>query len=175
MGNWFIFYVKTGSEQTACNLLNKFFSKEDCVAFIPQVKIIIKSSKIISNYLRPMFPGYVFMDSSLNERLFASLAIKYVRYSECLYKLLGSDDINCMKLSDDEKKFLSGFLNEEYVTEESKGFIVGDKVFISSGPLQGRESVIKKINRHKRRAEIELAFFGNIRRISVALEVVSKV
>lgn len=175
MGNWFVFYVKTGKEQTTCDFLNKLINIEESVAFIPQVEMIFKSSKCTSKYLRPMFPGYVFIDSSINERVFVGLAYKVKRFSNCILKLLGAEDINYMKLSNYEKKFLLGFLNKEFVTESSKGFIVGDKVFVTSGPLQGRESVIKKINRHKRRAEIELMCLGDIRRISVALEIVSKV
>ena len=73
-----------------------------------------------------------------------------------------------MKLSEDEKKFLLGFCNDEYIVEDSKGFLVGDKVFVNSGLMQGRE-------RHKRRAEIELVWFGDLRRVSFALEIVSKI
>lgn len=80
-----------------------------------------------------------------------------------------------MKLSEDEKEFLLGFCYDEYIVEDSKGFIVGDKVFVTSGPLQGRESVIKKIDRHKRHAEIELMWFGDLKQVSVALEIVSKI
>jgi transcriptional antiterminator NusG len=175
MSNWYIFHVKTGSEQTACNFLNKLFDKEESVAFIPQVEMILKNSKVTSKYLKPMFPGYVFTDSILKERSFVNLTYKYVRFSKCIFKILGSENINFMKLRDDEKNFLLGFLNNEYVTEESKGLIIGDKVYVTSGPLQGRESIIKKIDRHKRRAEIELMCFSDIRRVSVALEIVEKV
>lgn len=65
-----------------------------------------------------------------------------------------------MKLTEDEKNFLLGFCDDGYIAEESKGFIIGDKIFITSGPLKGRESIIKKIDRHKRRAEIEMTFLG---------------
>jgi transcriptional antiterminator NusG len=57
----------------------------------------------------------------------------------------------------------------------SKGFIAGDKLIVTSGPLKGRESIIKKIDRHKKRAEIELSCFGATKRINVALEVTAKV
>ncbi|MCX8131472.1 MAG: hypothetical protein N3I35_15440 [Clostridia bacterium] len=48
-------------------------------------------------------------------------------------------------------------------------------MFVTTGPLQGRESIIRKINRHKRRAEIELMWFGDLRQVSVALEIVCKI
>lgn len=175
MSNWFVFHVQTGEEHKACEFLNKLFDKEESAAFVPQVETVIKGSQSIRKELRPMFPGYVFTDSILDERIFVNLAYKYARFSKCIFYLLGNGDINYVKLSEDEKEFLLGFCNDEYIVQDSKGFIIGDKVFVTSGPLQGRESVIKKINRHKRRAEIELVCFGDLRRVSVALEIVSKV
>jgi len=175
MSNWYVFYVQTGREQTACNFLNKLFDREESIAFIPQVELIFKNSKMIRKELKPMFPGYVFTDSILDEETFITQAYKYAKFSKCIFKLLGSKNIDCMKLTDDEKNFLLGFCDDDYVTEESKGFIIGDKIIVTSGPLEGRESIIRKIDRHKRRAEIEVPFLGDIRRISVALEIISKI
>lgn len=175
MGNWFIFNVQTGKEQTACDFLNKLFDKEESVTFIPQVELVFKNSSSIRKELKPMFPGYVFTDSTLYEKNFINEAYKYARFSKCIFKLLGNQNVDYMKVSENEKNYLLGFCDDRYVAGESKGFIVGDKVFVSSGPLKGRESIIKRIDRHKRRAEIESEFFGDTRRISVALEIVSKV
>ncbi len=175
MSNWYVFYVQTGSEQTACEFLNKLFNKEESNAFIPQVELIYKNSRLIRKELKPMFPGYVFTDSAIDERTFITQAYKFARFSKCIFNLLGSKSIDYMKLTEDEKEFLLGFCDDGHVTEESKGFIIGDKIFVTSGPLKGRESIIKKIDRHKRRAEIEMIFLGDKRRISVSLEIVSKV
>lgn len=67
------------------------------------------------------------------------------------------------------------FCDDNFIAEESKGIILNDNIIINSGPLKGRESIIKKIDRHKRRAEIELMWFGDLKQVSVALEIVSKV
>ena len=175
MSNWFVFYVQTGREQTACDFLNKLFNKEESNAFIPQVEMIFKNSKLIRKELKPMFPGYVFTDSILDEKPFLIKANEYARFSKCIFGLLGSKNIDYIKLTNDEKDFLLDFCDDEYVLEESKGFIIGDKIFVTSGPLEGRESIIKKIDRHKRCAEIEMMFLGDIRRISVSLEIMSKI
>jgi len=175
MSNWFVFYVQTGREQAACDFLNKLLNQDESTAFIPQVELIFKNSKFIRKELKPMFPGYIFTDSILDERSFINQAYKYVRFSNCIFKLLGKENVEYMKLSEEEKNFLLGFYGEEYVAEESKGFINGDKIVITSGPLKGKESIIKKIDRHKRRAEIELICFGDKRRINVSLEILSKV
>ncbi len=175
MSNWFVFYVKTGSEQKACDFLNKLLNRKKSSAFIPQVELIFKNSKLISKKLKPMFPGYVFTDSTLEERTFIAQAYSFVGFSKSIFKLLGTKGIEYMKVTEDEKNFLLSFCDNRYVTEESKGSIIGDKIFITSGPLKDRESIIKKIDRHKRRAEIELTFLGDIRRINVSLEIISKV
>lgn len=175
MGNWYVFYVQTGRERTACNFLNKLFDTEESVAFVPQVELIFKKSRIVRKELKPMFPGYVFTDSILDERKFITQAYKYLRFSNFIFELLGRKNIDYMKLTDAEKNFLLGFCDDDYVAEESRGFIVGDKIIVTSGPLEGRESIIKRIDRHKRRAEIEIAFLGDIRRVSVALEIISKI
>lgn len=175
MGNWYVFYVQTGKEQTACDFLNKLLNQEESNAFIPQVELIFKNSKIIRKERKPMFPGYIFTDSILDEETFIMRTYKYVRASKYIFELLGRKNIHKMKLTDNEQNFLLSFCTDEYVTEESKGHIIGDNIIITSGPLVGRESIIKKIDRHKRRAVIELTFFGDIRRISVALEIISKV
>lgn len=175
MSNWFVFYVQTGQEQTTCDFLNKLFNRKESSAFIPQVELIFKNSGLIRKELKPMFPGYVFTDSILDERKFLNEANNYSRFSKCIYKLLGNNNVDYMKVSEDEKNYLLGFCDERYIAEESKGFIIGEKIFINSGPLKERESIIKKIDRHKRRAEIELLFLGGKRRISVSLEIISKV
>jgi transcriptional antiterminator NusG len=172
MGNWFVFYVKTGSEQEACDFLNKVFDKKESVAFIPQIETILRNSKSIIKCLKPMFPGYVFLDSTLDEAMIVNITYKYTRLLKCIYRILGKENFTYMKIDNSEKKFLLQFLNDEYVTEESKGLIIGDKIYVTLGPLKGRESIIKKIDRHKRRAEIEIACFGELRRINVSLEVV---
>ena len=174
MSNWFVFHVKTGEDHKACEFLNKLFNKEESEAFVPQVEVVFKNSNSTRKELRPMFPGYIFTNTILEERIFMDLTYKYVRFSKCIFYLLGDRNANYGKLSEDEKEFLLSFYNDQYIVEDSKGFIVEDKVFITSGPLKGRESVIKKINRHKRRAEIEFLWFGSFRRVNVALEIVSK-
>ena len=175
MSNWYVFYVQTGKEQTACDFLNKLFDKQESVAFIPQVELIFKSSTYVRKEHKPMFPGYVFADSDLSEGIFIKDAYKYARFSKCIFKLLTNNSVDLIKLPDAEKDFLLSLYDNEFIAEESKGIIVGDKISITSGPLVGKESIIKKIDRHKRRAEIELDCLGDIRRISVSLEVISKI
>ena len=56
----------------------------------------------------------------------------------------------------------------------SKGIIREGKTVITSGPLKGREYLIRRIDRHKRTAEIEVPFAGENTRVTVGLEIYEK-
>ena len=53
----------------------------------------------------------------------------------------------------------------------SSGIKVDRNIYIQEGPLKGKESNLKKVDRHKRRAYIELYFMGMTRQVIVGLEV----
>ena len=56
----------------------------------------------------------------------------------------------------------------------STGVIEGDEVVVLNGPLMGRTSLIKKIDRHKRLAYLELEMLGRKKTIKVGLEIIAK-
>ena len=56
----------------------------------------------------------------------------------------------------------------------SKGVIKDGKPVVTSGPLKGRESLIRRIDRHKRTAEIEIPFVEDDMRVIVGLEIYEK-
>jgi len=56
----------------------------------------------------------------------------------------------------------------------SKGIIRNGKPIVTSGPLKGREGLIRKIDRHKRTAEIEIPFVGDKKQVTVGLEIYEK-
>ena len=58
--------------------------------------------------------------------------------------------------------------------EISRGVIRNGAPVITSGPLKGRERLIRRIDRHKRTAEIEIPFAGDKRRVTVGLEIYEK-
>ena len=42
------------------------------------------------------------------------------------------------------------------------------------GPLKNHESLIRKINRHKRKAWLEMSMFGQSQLVEVGLEIIKK-
>ncbi len=69
---------------------------------------------------------------------------------------------------------LTELCQEEHLIGMSKGIIKDGKPMVTSGPLKGRESLIRKIDRHKRTAEIEIPFVEDDTRVTVGLEIYEK-
>ena len=177
MNNWFVLYVQAGREFLVSEYLNIAYDyeEEDTISFVPQIERIFKNSKVVKKELKPMFSGYVFIETTVAKEVFINSIMKKIRFSDSLYKLLEMENIECSAIKRNEQEYLINLCNDEYVIEESVGFFEGDSIQVTSGPLKGKESTIKKIDRHKRRAEVELDFMGDLRRVTVALEIVKKV
>ncbi|RJV84975.1 transcription antiterminator, partial [Erysipelotrichaceae bacterium AF19-24AC] len=77
-------------------------------------------------------------------------------------------------LDEEEITFMKSFGKEKHVVEMSTGFIQGDQIFITEGPLQGKEGLIIKIDRHKRIAYLQLSMFNKETTTKVGLEIISK-
>ena len=77
-------------------------------------------------------------------------------------------------LTEEEVQFLKRFGGEEQVVEMSEGIIENSETKILSGPLVGMEGTIRKIDRHKRKAWIEIEMFGRMQLVQVGLEILKK-
>jgi transcriptional antiterminator NusG len=56
----------------------------------------------------------------------------------------------------------------------SEGIIENSQVIIQSGPLTGMEAYITRIDRHKRKAYLEVDMFGRVQQIEAGLEIFRK-
>jgi ribosomal protein L24 len=74
-----------------------------------------------------------------------------------------------------EEQFLKTLTDQGETVSMSVGIKEGDKIIVSQGFLKGRESYIRRIDRHKRRAWIEVDLLGETRLAEVGLDVVKKV
>ena len=118
---------------------------------------------------KKLFPGYVFFISDQAEELF--LQLKKV---PAMTKMLGTGD-EIVALTSQEIEFILRFCGEDDIAEISEGVIENDQVHILSGPLIGLEGAIRKIDRHKRKAWLEMEMFGRKQQIEVGLEIIKKI
>ena len=170
MEKWYVIQVRSRAEEKirkACEILISKEVLKEC--FIPKNK---RMKKIKGNWMKIeeiLFSGYVFLVSDDPDKLY--LELKKV---PDLTKMLGHVNGDIFPLYDDEVAFLKSLGDDDHVVEISTGLIENDEVMITSGPLKGKEGIIRRIDRHKRIALIEVELFGKTTQAKVGLEIVSK-
>ena len=166
---WYVMQVRTGTEENICIQCKKDIEEdvlEKCfLPYYEEKRRVRGEWKILKKIL---FPGYVFVITQDIEMLYQQL-----KRVIGLTKLLGADH-EIIPLTKEETVFLTRFGGEDQVVSMSEGIIVGSKVIVNSGPLQGMEGYIRKIDRHKRKAYLELPLFGRTQNVQVGLEIVEK-
>lgn len=167
---WYVVQVRTGTEENILIQCQKNVSEmalERC--FIPYCEEKKRIRGEWRTEKKILFPGYVFMITDNFQLLYEEL-----RHVIGMTKLLGTGE-EIVPLKDEETEFLKGFGGNEQVVKMSEGMIEGSCLRIVSGPLMGKEGYVKKIDRHKRRAYLEVEMFGRMQKIQVGLEVTKKV
>ena len=110
-------------------------------------------------------PGYLYVETSDVEKLALQL-----RRVPAFAKLLGNNEV-FIPLNNDEVAWLNAFTgNDRRVIEMSEGIMEGSKVIVLRGPLMGHEAEIKRVDRHRRTAELEIRMLGRVKTIRLGLE-----
>nr|WP_205516952.1 antiterminator LoaP [Paenibacillus sp. SYP-B3998] len=164
-------FVRTGKEQKVKELFYEWLDTDVCKPFVPLQERLFKVAGTVKKELKPLFPGYVFIESKLSILEFITHTNVVISNSRDIIRLLRYSKSEA-SLRDSERQVLASLCNDDYCIESSCGIIEGDRIQITGGPLKGWESRVKKINRHKRQAVIELELMGDIRLVNVALEIV---
>lgn len=167
---WYVVQVRTGTEESIRIQCEKQMSEEVLRrCFIPYYE---ESKRIRGRWTtleKVLFPGYVFMITEKIEKLYDQL-----HGVIGLTKMIGTGR-EIVPLREEEITFMQGIGGEKQVVEMSEGVIEQSRVRITSGPLVGMEGLIRKIDRHKRKAWLEVPMFGSVQTVQVGVEIVAKV
>lgn len=166
----YVVQVRSGTEDRMCRLLERALGDAAEDVFTPSYEALrAKRGEWRTVSLR-LLPGYVFVQTRCPETV-----LERLRAAPVFARLLGAEGEKFMPLSADEVAWLTRYADlDEHVVRMSSGVIEGDRVIVLRGPLKGHEFEIKKIDRHKREAELEVPMLGRVKRIRVGLEIVSK-
>lgn len=167
--NWYVIQVLTGREEWICGNIKQMLDPllyEHC--FVPlREKAYKKEGKYI-NITKPLFPGYLFLITDHIDQVNAGLW-KVAQFT----RVLGTGN-SFVPLEEEDVKVFRSLTDKAFNVSLSKGFIVGNEITITEGPLQGQEGRIRKIDRHKRIAIIEVSFLGKGTKVRVPLEIIEK-
>ena len=161
-------------------VLKDKLNADEYLPFLPIKETPHRSHGVISKKRKLLFPGYVFIKTgietgSIAEKLKSDLTNATGKWHEDIYSILHyGDNKNDVAIRQKERLYWERLFDSDFCITGSEGFIEGDTIRITSGPLVGMESRIKKINRHKREAVVEMEMMGGVREVRVMLEVVER-
>ena len=113
-----------------------------------------------------LFPGYVFIDTDQPERVYRELK------KTPKPKLLFSDEEYVSTLEKHESDFMEQLADRKGRIGISNVGIDGDgRIHYLSGPLLGMENRVRRVNLHKRIAEIEAEIMGRKRLLYLGIEI----
>ena len=175
---WYALFVMTGYEHEVANVISRSWRVDGLKPFVPMFDARFRKAGVVLSEKRRWIPGYVFLESEMSGLDFYLKIKPYVSCTDKALKLLrysNSHIDSSFEIQEGDRAFLDKFLNEEECIEMSHGYIKGSSIVVTNGPLVGLEGLIKKVNRHKMLATIEASIFGDIRELTIGLEIISKV
>ena len=166
---WYVIQTVPGQEQECAELcrvkVNQALYKE---MFVPSYIRKMHFKKQWHDVKKVLFPGYFFVDTEKIDAVLKELAslprlTKALRNAELVSPITA-----------EEQKFLSSMLDQEHVMNCSTGLIIGSRICITEGPLRNHYGFIRKIDRHRRTARLEINFFGHPTPVEAGLEILAR-
>lgn len=167
---WYVMQVRTGREGETISMIRQYVADSSLgECFLPRYEQKKKYAGAWHIVQALLFPGYVFVETEEIEKFYMGL-----KQVPSLTKVLGTGE-KWTSVIDEDLKVLETLLNRRRLVKMSTGCIEGNQVTVLEGPLKGLETVIRKINRHKKTAIIEMNMFGRRQEVLVGLEIVERI
>ena len=169
--------VISGQENRTVFLVEKMVSKgilESC--FVPVRRLRKKYHGAWHEVTEKLFPGYVFMISKQPQLLYEEL-----KRIPALTRLLGRCGEYVTPLPEKDvrmmEKLQNGMVDGGALEVGISRIAVeeGSQIRILSGPLKDLEGQIRKVNLHKRIAEVEMEFMGSRSVVYLGVEMVERI
>lgn len=167
---WYVIHTMSGTEQKCVQQCSQYIDPADYVEmFVPQYISKKHFKQEWHDVARTLFPGYIFVDTDRIEPILEGLK-KVHQYTKVLRD---ADAIS--PITEEEQKFLSDMMDDQHIVQYSEGFLIGEKVCITSGPLKHYQGCIKTVDRHRRIAKLEIPVFGGMTPVEVGFGAVHRV
>ena len=167
---WYVIWTATGKEEICKTQIENVCSESSYIRVVIPKKKVSRKIKGLRQYVEvKLFPSYVLVETDevelLDEELRNIVGFTRILNHEGSFKALDKK----------EADMISRLIGDRDSVEESIGYIEGDRIVITEGPMVGMESQIRYIDRHKRIAFIEIELFDRLTEVKVPLEIVDKV
>ncbi|AJS58364.1 antiterminator LoaP [Paenibacillus sp. IHBB 10380] len=193
--SWYALFVESGQEDIVQQSLRSQFSHCIHKAVVPKRMLPEKRNGVFYDVTKKIFPGYVFIETRMNPRIFYELqrlpkfyklvrnasyliqrANKVTHNKEFLHEIDSENDQYddlFTYIEDAEMNPIIQLLRKDDTIHYSQVSFQGNFLSVKSGPLVGLENSIRRIDKRKRRAKIGLNIMGVEKTIDVGIEIMN--
>lgn len=173
---WYALFVETGQEEIVQRFLQLYFDKLLLYTIVPKRIIPERKEGKVKHVIKKIFPGYILIRTEMNAEVFHKIkniphCHRLLTNGKCYSKDIGE---YYSKIDQEEISPLLKLIGNGEIIDYSEIILENSRVLVKSGPLQGLENIIKKIDKRKNRAKIILNFIGTEKVIDVGIKVISK-
>ncbi|UFJ41780.1 antiterminator LoaP [Brevibacillus humidisoli] len=173
--DWYALFVQTGKEETVQKLLRLHFDEPSLYSIVPKRRLPERKAGRVHHVARKMFPGYVLIKTNMNPAVFYKIRklpkVYYVVHNQAYSH---TSETYYRKIDEQEMATILQLLGDGEIVDYSRVYLEKSQVIITSGPLQGLEGIINKVDKRKNRANILVNFMGKEKHIDVGIEILSK-
>ena len=162
---WYVIQTLKGKEHKVADEIKDIVHEGETVfVFENEMEYRIQGRWIRER--KPFFPGYIFVEmegdhaQDFNRRLY--------KKKRQLLKVDGE----ITPIREEEEAYLKGLGGEEHIIRYSEGYRIDDRVVITAGAFKGYMGEIRKLDRHNRRARVNVSLLGRDIEVEIGLEIV---
>ncbi|PEM20849.1 antiterminator LoaP [Bacillus wiedmannii] len=175
--SWYALFVGTGKEELVKTMIEKYLENRKMTAIVPKRKLYERKRGITYVVYRTLFPGYVLLRTSMDPEIYYELKSipLYCKLlnNDCTYNAEQGGPYLFTNIEVEEISSVLQLIGTDETIDFSTIYIENNKVKVLEGPLKGKEDIIKKVDKRKKRAKIILRILGNEIRLDVGIEILT--
>jgi len=165
---WYVIFVESGKEEKVQKWLDFHFAMETLRHLVPKRKLIEKKGGKSYQVIKKLFPGYVFICVHMDLEKY-----KIIMNIPNLICILNTGAYYS-QVNNSEMSVILRLVGNDDIIDYSRVYVENSKILVKEGCLFGIEGIIKKIDKHKNRAKVQLNFMGELRFVDVGIELLHK-
>ncbi len=166
MNSWYVLHVRTGMEDTVCDVLTRKIP--DCSTLVPKRKLKELRHGSWTTAVKTLFPGYIFVNTFMDAARYYALA-----GLPSVIGVLGGGD-GPQPVSEEEMRTVFRLSGGGGPPGISEAFARDGRVVVTGGPLAGMEGRIIKIDARRFRAKVNISILGQPRVVELGIHMITK-
>ncbi|NMA96437.1 MAG: antiterminator LoaP [Clostridiales bacterium] len=166
---WYAIFVEARREDRLKKCIERTCPEDSIKALVPKRKLIERRQGKEYERILTLFPGYVFVRACMD-----GFDVYYK-----LSKLPGvisilKDGVYPVDVPEEEMNIILSLTRFGEVIDFSNLYREGDKIKVSSGPLEGLEGIIYKYDHRKKRAKVIINLLDTEKRVDLGANMITR-